>query len=128
MVALKGAKLSDFGGRSLSAMSATVLQVNPDILEAHMLRGWFDNVGCTAASMSISSQASQGLLNSAYKTFSGAKLENLSRGDNPDYYTVKALVVVVNQKRPLYQECPSQRCNKQTCKHFYHFFSLRLLI
>ena len=113
VVALKGAKLSDFGGRSLSTMSATVLQVNPDILEAHKLRGWFDNVGCTAASMSISGQRGQGSANSAYKTFAEVKLENLGSGDKPDYYTVKALVALINKERALYQACPSQDCNKK---------------
>lgn len=40
VLAIKGAKLSDFGGRSLSASFSSTLMVNPDIPEAYKLRGW----------------------------------------------------------------------------------------
>lgn len=40
ILAVKGAKLSDFGGRSLSASFSSTLMVNPDIPEAYKLRGW----------------------------------------------------------------------------------------
>ena len=41
VVAIKGARVSDFGGRSLSALMSSLLMVDPDIPEAHQLRGWF---------------------------------------------------------------------------------------
>ena len=37
--------MSDFGGWSLSTLMSSLLIVDPDIPEAHQLRGWFDNVG-----------------------------------------------------------------------------------
>lgn len=40
VLAIKGAKLSDYGGRSLSASFSSTLMVNPDIPEAYKLRGW----------------------------------------------------------------------------------------
>lgn len=40
IVAVKGAKLSDFGGRSLSASFSSTVMINPDIPEAYKLRGW----------------------------------------------------------------------------------------
>ena len=40
VVAIKGAKVSDFGGRSLSILNSSIFHVNPDIPEAHELRGW----------------------------------------------------------------------------------------
>ena len=40
IVAIKGAKLSDFGGRSLSASFSSTVMINPDIPEAFKLRGW----------------------------------------------------------------------------------------
>lgn len=58
---LKGAKLGDYGGRTLSVTSTTVTQINPDIPEAHTLRGWFDQGGCEAEVQDLSHQAgSQG--------------------------------------------------------------------
>ena len=41
VVAIKGAKVSDFGGRSLSILNSSIFLVNPDIKEAHELRGWY---------------------------------------------------------------------------------------
>lgn len=40
IIAIKGAKLSDYGGRSLSASFSSTLMINPDIPEAYKLRGW----------------------------------------------------------------------------------------
>ncbi|CAJ0956924.1 unnamed protein product [Ranitomeya imitator] len=39
VVAIKGARLSDFGGRSLSVLSSSTFMINPDIPEAFKLRG-----------------------------------------------------------------------------------------
>uniref|UniRef100_A0A8C9R0A5 Replication protein A subunit n=1 Tax=Scleropages formosus TaxID=113540 RepID=A0A8C9R0A5_SCLFO len=40
IMAIKGARLSDFGGRSLSALFSSTVMINPDIPEAYKLRGW----------------------------------------------------------------------------------------
>jgi replication factor A1 len=40
VVAFKGVKVGDFGGRSLSMFSSATMTFNPDITEAHSLRGW----------------------------------------------------------------------------------------
>lgn len=40
VVAIKGARLSDFGGRSLSTLFSSTVMVNPDIPEAIKLRAW----------------------------------------------------------------------------------------
>ena len=40
MIAVKGAKISDFNGKSLSSLSSSHIEKNPDISEAYQLRGW----------------------------------------------------------------------------------------
>jgi replication factor A1 len=40
----------------VSLLQSSVLQINPDITEAHKLRGWFDNIGSTQEHESISSR------------------------------------------------------------------------
>lgn len=48
VVAVRAASVSEFGGgKTLSVRGSTVLRVNPDLPEAHRLRGWFDNGGST---------------------------------------------------------------------------------
>ena len=60
VVAVKGARVSDFGGWSLSTLMNSLLIVDPDIPEAHQLRGWFDNVGKNEQSTSLSDQRGGG--------------------------------------------------------------------
>ena len=60
VLAVKGARVSDFGGCSLSLINSSTLQINPDIPEAFGLRGWFDNDGKTAETVSISGQRMSG--------------------------------------------------------------------
>lgn len=40
ILAIKGARLSDFGGRSLSTQFSSTVMINPEIPEAYKLRGW----------------------------------------------------------------------------------------
>lgn len=44
MIAIKGARVSDFGGRSLSVLSSSTVIINPDSPEAFKLRGWYECV------------------------------------------------------------------------------------
>ena len=116
IVALKGVKLSDFGGRSLSTTQGTVMQVNPDMSEAHKLRGWFDNDGCSAQTNNISGVRGGGGgagASNAWKSFAEVKLERLGNGEKPDYYTAKAMVAMINKERALYQACAQPDCNKK---------------
>ena len=39
VIAVKGCKVSDFSGVSLSALSSSVIQMNPDIPKCHELKG-----------------------------------------------------------------------------------------
>lgn len=57
VIAVKGAKVGEYmGGKSLSLINGSNLQINPDIPEAHKLRGWFDYLTEDAKFASISSQ------------------------------------------------------------------------
>lgn len=46
VIAIKGARVSDFGGRSLSVLSSSTVVINPDSPEAFKLRGWYERVCC----------------------------------------------------------------------------------
>ncbi|XP_035155291.1 replication protein A 70 kDa DNA-binding subunit isoform X4 [Callithrix jacchus] len=83
VLAIKGARVSDFGGRSLSVLSSSTIIVNPDIPEAYKLRGWFDSEGQALDGVSISDLKSGGLGGSStnWKTLYEVKSENLGQGD-----------------------------------------------
>ena len=47
VIGIKGAKIGEFGGRSLSCGFDSALQINPDSPEAHRLKGWWDQEGAS---------------------------------------------------------------------------------
>uniref|UniRef100_A0A8C4I9B3 Replication protein A subunit n=1 Tax=Dicentrarchus labrax TaxID=13489 RepID=A0A8C4I9B3_DICLA len=114
IVAIKGAKLSDFGGRSLSASFSSTLMINPDIPEAYKLRGWYDKEGHAIDGQSLTEmKGGSGGGNTNWKTLSDVKTEHLGHGDKADYYTCIATIVYLRKENCLYQACPSQDCNKK---------------
>ncbi|XP_073421784.1 replication protein A 70 kDa DNA-binding subunit isoform X2 [Dendrobates tinctorius] len=114
VVAIKGARLSDFGGRSLSVLSSSTVMINPDIPEAFKLRGWFDSEGQVLEGASISeSRGGAGGGNTNWKSLLEVKNENLGHGEKADYFTSVATIVYLRKENCLYQACPSQDCNKK---------------
>ncbi|XP_078102045.1 replication protein A 70 kDa DNA-binding subunit isoform X2 [Sander vitreus] len=113
IVAIKGAKLSDFGGRSLSASFSSTLMINPDIPEAYKLRGWYDKEGHAMDGQSLTEVKGSGGGLTNWKTLSDVKTEHLGHGDKADYYTCIATIVYLRKENCLYQACPSQECNKK---------------
>lgn len=114
IVAIKGAKLSDFGGRSLSASFSSTLMVNPDIPEAYKLRGWYDKEGHAMDGQSLTElRSGGGGGNTNWKSLSDVKNEQLGQGEKAAYYTCIATIVYLRKENCLYQACPSQDCNKK---------------
>nr|XP_003469585.2 replication protein A 70 kDa DNA-binding subunit [Cavia porcellus] len=115
VIAIKGARVSDFGGRSLSVLSSSTIIMNPDIPEAYKLRGWFDTEGQTLDGVSISDLkgGALGTSNTNWKTLYEVKSENLGQGDKADYFSSVATVVYLRKENCMYQACPTQECNKK---------------
>ena len=116
VVAFKGVKVSDFGGRSLSLLSSGTMTINPDIDEAHKLKGWYLAQG---KNDTFQSHAGMGSTMSAasgrgdWKTILQIKEENLGMTENTDYFTTKATIVYIKQENSSYPACLSEGCNKK---------------
>lgn len=67
VIAIKGAKVSDFGGRSLSVGGVASLSVNPDVEGAYVLRGWYDAKGQGMEFQMYSSSSGPNLMGSGSK-------------------------------------------------------------
>ena len=91
------------------------IQINPDMPEAHKLRGWYDNYGSSAQTSSISSGRGAGGSggSGAYKTFAEAKEQTQHAVEKPEYYSVKAMVSMINKEKALYMACATDDCNKK---------------
>lgn len=113
---LKGAKLGDYNGQNLSVGGNTVFQLNPDIPEAHKLRGWYDQGGSEAEVKTLSNLIGVGGGTggpSPFKNIKDIALDKLGMGDKPDYFSVKGTVLYSKKDSALYMACPTDKCNKK---------------
>lgn len=116
VVAFKGVKVSDFGGRSLSLLSSGTIAADPDIEEAHRLKGWYDGGGSGETFQSHASMAnatSSTAKGAQYKTIAQVREEQLGMSDNADYFSLKATIVYIKQDNVSYPACLSEGCNKK---------------
>lgn len=113
VMAIKGSRVREFmGSKTLSLLGSTIMQINPDIEEAHRIRGWFDSLSPNMEFNSISSRTEMGL-SSQFQTIKGAQLAQLGSGDKPDYYTMYAYLIFVRSESALYKACPNTDCQKK---------------
>lgn len=115
VVAFKGVKVSDFGGKSLSLLSSGSVTVDPDIEEAHRLKGWYDAQGRDEnfASHASSIEAMSANKRDKFKTIAQVREEALGSSEEPAYFTLRATVVYIKQDNLCYPACLSDGCNKK---------------
>ncbi|KAM0139113.1 hypothetical protein ACHAP3_003381 [Botrytis cinerea] len=117
VVAFKGVKVSDFGGRSLSLLSSGSMSFDPDIQEAHKLKGWYDSQGRTSNFASHSNLASAGAAGGRQdpiKTIAQVKDEGLGMSEeNTDYFSSRATIVYIKQDNFCYPACLNENCSKK---------------
>ena len=115
VIAFKGVKVSDFGGRSLSLLSSGTMTVNPDIEEAFSLKGWYEaqDKGMDYIKHENTSMLGASGQRDQTKTILQVKDENLGMSENPDYFTVKATIIYIKPDTFSYPACKSEGCNKK---------------
>jgi replication factor A1 len=116
IMAFKGAKVSDFGGRSLSLLSSGSMTSDPDIPEAHKLKGWYDTQGRSNTFSNYSGMAGVGAAGGRQdpsKTISGVKEENLGMSEAPDYFELRATTMFIRKENISYPACLTDGCNKK---------------
>ncbi|KAI4091929.1 MAG: hypothetical protein LQ344_003747 [Seirophora lacunosa] len=116
VIAFKGVKVSDFGGRSLSLLSSGSMAVDPDIDEAHKLKGWYDAQGRSdtfASHANMASMSAAGGRMDPVKSIVQVKEENLGMSENTDYFITRATIIYIKQDSFAYPACLSADCNKK---------------
>jgi replication factor A1 len=116
VIAVKGVKVSDFNGRSLSLFSSSMMLIDPDIDEAHTLAGWYKNVGRNETFQSHASgvpSVGGDRSNEDRKTLAHVKDEGLGMQEAPDYFSCVATVVFIKQENVSYPSCRSEGCKKK---------------
>ncbi|KAI0317460.1 replication factor-a protein [Amylostereum chailletii] len=117
IIAFKGVKVGDFGGRSLSMVSSSVMAVNPDIPEAHALKGWYMDGGAQSSFHShtngMSGAGGGGIRRDEMRTLNDVKMSQIGMSDNPEYFSTRATIMSIKPDNLWYPACPSESCNKK---------------
>eukprot|EP00753_Platysulcus_tardus_P008232 PLAT1583.2.p1 GENE.PLAT1583.2~~PLAT1583.2.p1 ORF type:complete len:634 (-),score=376.92 PLAT1583.2:84-1985(-) len=117
VLALKGAKVSDYGGVSLSTYRSTMLDWNPELAEAATLRSWFDGGGAAAGSVRALSGAGgrRARTPEERKTMSAILDERLGMGEKRDYLSFRGTLLSYSKvdSGPWYPSCMSPDCKKK---------------
>ncbi|KAJ7632965.1 hypothetical protein FB45DRAFT_519561 [Roridomyces roridus] len=120
VLACKGVKVSDFGGRSLSVFSSSTMVINPDIQEAHTLRGWYDNQGKDVTYSAHQSSGGGaggggggGFVRKEVRSLGDVKSSQLGQGDRNDFFCSQATVVFMKPDSMWYPACQKPDCNKK---------------
>ncbi|KZV65414.1 replication factor-a protein [Peniophora sp. CONT] len=113
IMAFKGVKVGDFGGRSLSMMSSSVMEVNPDTPEAHSLKGWYMDGGADTTFQAYSGGGGSGQRSDQMRTVADAKAQTAEVSEKAEYFSIRATVMNVKPENIAYPACPSKDCNKK---------------
>jgi replication factor A1 len=120
IVAFRNLKLGDYGGRSLSSLNTTSIQINPAISEGVQLYEWMSKFsGQLPAATSLSSGGGgagggvEGL--EKRKLISCIRDEGLGANElKPDFVTIKGTIIYMKHDNdPWYTACPTPGCNKK---------------
>jgi replication factor A1 len=99
--------------------NSSFMTVDPDISEAHALRGWFDaksGSGQTPNFKSFSNSMGGGMASGAFKreeirTLGDVKESGLGMGDTQEVFSARATIIHIKADNLTYAACPT--CNKK---------------
>ena len=125
VLAVKGVRVSDYNGVSLSTVGRSVADVDPAGLEAAQeLRTWFDGEGGGATAAAGFKAAGEGLATERKSGAGGASSERRRLGEvstepvppvgeKPTYFNAKAYVVAIKPDQTLYYMAAPDGSNKK---------------
>jgi len=110
-----------FLGRSLASLGSSLIKINPDEPNAHVLRGWYDAVGSQSTFTSQTSGVSRaggnatggGFRRDELKTIKEVKDQELGMHDNAEYFSVRGIITQIKQDNIAYPACRGDGCNKK---------------
>ena len=123
ILAVQGAKVSDWNAKSIGTTMTGNVESNPDMIEAHKLRAWYEaNQNNLHSVQQLTQQGvrpqlegREGASNfkpAQYKNFGQVKDENLGKRAEPDYFLINCTVSSIKHERDVwYNACKT--CNKK---------------
>ncbi len=123
ILAIQGAKVSDWNAKTIGTSMNGSVESNPDLPDAHKLRVWFDANQNNLHSITqltqqgvrpqVEGREGGGNFKPAqYKTFAQIRDEGLGKRNEPDYFLLNATVSSIKHDRDVwYHACTT--CNKK---------------
>lgn len=96
--------------------SNSSMQLDPDIPDAHLLRGWYDSQGTNTSFRSFGNSSgggSRGFNRSEVKSLQVVQETLLGMNDKPDYFSSRVRVVHVRTENISYTACPGPGCSRK---------------
>ena len=100
-------------------VSSSMMTTNPDISEAHVLRGWYDSKGKdtqfkshSGASMADGTGAARPFKQDDVRTLADIKGSSIGTGDSAEYFSCRATILHIRTDGVLYYPACRQ-CNKK---------------
>lgn len=94
------------------------MEINPDIPEAHALRGWYDaggnNENFKAHSAALSeAPGGAGFSRDKLVSLLDLRESQIGQADTADYFSARATVMHIKSDNIAYPACPNNGCNKK---------------
>lgn len=112
VVAVKGARISDFRGKSLSATRNAQVVIDPDEKTVHRLKGWWNATKGSDLDFKIVSDEKKAV-NAPRMSISRVISENHGMSSASALFELKARVATIYQRNVAYPSCTNAGCRKK---------------
>lgn len=94
-------------------MSSSVMEVNPDLPQAHSLKGWYMDGGADTTFQAYSGGGTGGQRPDQMRTIADAKAQTAEVSEKAEYFSIRATVMNVKPDNIAYPACQTKDCNKK---------------
>ncbi|KAG5670389.1 hypothetical protein PVAND_000658 [Polypedilum vanderplanki] len=113
VVLAKNVRIGEYGGgKTLGTTVSSTVLVNPEMPEAHQLKGWYDNNASKCSFVGLSQRTAGPSSAYQWATFNDC-LKKQFGIDKADYFQTMAMIHMIRIENMFYKACPSESCNKK---------------
>jgi replication factor A1 len=96
--------------------NSSSMEVNPDIPDAHTLKGWYNSDGSSQTFHAQSSGSTQGPVTfdrSQIQLLNDVRESEIGMSEKTEYFSARATIVHIKSDNLAYPACQSAECNKK---------------
>ena len=121
ILAVKGAEVSEWQGKSLNVGFSSTFEVEPTLCkEAEILRDWYAREGIDASTQSLTNSSFTLPSNSTNELISLAEVKQNfftnTVADSIKYFSVEASIIMIKMDNIMYRACPNETCRRKVAE------------